>query len=110
METRDVSRLQNKTVPSIALGLPDDFVFLIHQGSRIAADQEGMPDSALADLFAKGRIGLFVLCRQGKGKKKTEEDGYCIGFIFIWVGVRLKTYLSLSLASLTFPLKRGFEG
>ena len=67
-----------------------------------------MPDSALADLFAKGRIGFFVLCRQSKGKKKTEEDGYgMVHFDLGWVW--LKTYLSLSFASLTFPLKHAFD-
>ena len=46
-------------------------------------------DSALADLFAKGRIGLFVLCRQSKGKRKTEEDGYgMVHFDLGWVWLK----------------------
>ena len=44
----------------------------------------------------------------GKGKKKAEEYGYRM-FHFDLSWIRFKTYLSLSFASLTFPLKRGLE-
>jgi hypothetical protein len=47
------------------------------------------------------------LSRQGKGKNENEKAGRGY-FIFMGIELREENYLSLSLASLTLPLKRGF--